>query len=799
MICEAEDFPIIPSFLPSIPEHALVCYVLDHTANDGATVLFKEGKTWTMNGSEKIHITVSAFQDPANNPNIFAADIVTIHPHVLLANQISLEGLTDDNGIPLALERYIVEPPDTMEVSMSEMPAPKIQYTYEDGSAMYVEEDGFNKLADSNIKEILYVKLANGTTVPSSYYTLIPKGGLIVWKNAALIANAPRIQEIKYTYYKPTHLRFKTLNGLYDIVGYSSKTMEKLGSYVIFDKEETKPDVHDPELMIEYAELLPSGKTKKDISRISFICTNSFFRARQEGDNIIVSKVAEDTAPVIHNGYYYINGKEYWFFANQYEQKENKLEGVEIENAETIRNILLLKQSAVNYLQNSRMECNKLGVHCMIDFTYPRNEANQEPLKHIGACDSFAGWQDYGMIRTLVPSQNGYATTFTTRDDNGYAILDITQAIGKHHTISCLFSGSLSFWLGQEIKILGERTRKTIFCKRIQAFTAHDGIAYTSLKDIDLNQGRYYVIVEGNGQLDEILIHDAEQLADIEAWHVKAIDKLGFITQEQEAEGTITDLEYDTEFMTYTNLETGTDGKLRTGTTVDWNISQFNEFNLSKGNMRKFLYRNQSLVAQANGAIYETEPIEIRYAHSIRGLACKINRYIEGKFKGFSVTILASANQYSNYEPIATESNTNLITFPPEVRRKFYKVRITAKEGQVVEQIQILAAYKEVSTESLPVYYHPEGSAVTKIFDTGANGDYKFKEVISDQNSLWKAIYMRGARISMNKEMIWTSWKDIATLPEFPNCQLFQFKILMEGKNSEAKINGFRLEVLSHV
>ena len=51
----------------------------------------------------------------------------------------------------------------------------------------------------------------------------------------------------------------------------------------------------------------------------------------------------------------------------------------------------------------------------------------------------------------------------------------------------------------------------------------------------------------------------------------------------------------------------------------------------------------------------------------------------------------------------------------------------------------------------------------------------------------------------MNKEMIWTSWKDIATLPEFPNCQLFQFKILMEGKNSEAKINGFRLEVLSHV
>ncbi len=789
-VSEYTETSIPEKFLPERPVNKIlyyrICDIVPDNNHVGADMYFMPGKrNWTTDRTEKIQVKVSDFGNITKDA--IYSDKLNINPSFYLSNTISLRGLRDDKNNILDLGLYNVTAPNNIDIEYSD-PIEFCQSTYPDGGSLRIEDDGFNKLKYANIVRIEKIVMADNSILPVGNYRLLSEPGIIIW-NVPDSLRGRAISEIVYTYKQAEALRYKDINSLYDLVGYEIDAMEHVNSRTYEIKEVKDGDT----ISVDYSYF----KTKPDM--IAVTCKDNPYYIAQESNGIItVSKIADDQNPVIHNGYYYIDGREYYYFANYKDEKAKRVDGVDIENGEIINNILLLKQYAVNYLENSRMDRNVMDIHCMVDFQYPKNITNAEPLGHIGACESFAAWHDYAMNRSLTKYKNGYATTFTAKD-NGYALLDITQALKNHTTISCMYFGNLKFSLGREIRILEEQALKSVFCEKIGSFTVFDDIAYLINTEIDTQQYRYYLIIEGSGILDEILIHDAQDQQDIKKWHIKGIDVLGLITEEKENALKEVDLEYSSDFMSYFDLETRPDGYLWPGTTVDWNITRLKDANLEKVLTKGFLFRNEVWIAEANNAFIETKPIEVKYARSIYKMAFKINDLIQDNFEGFNIKVFASSSYDGAYSQITEVKNTNVVSFMISPMQTYLKFRIEANEGKIVRQIDLFAIYKEDSGENLSIFYNMQGSAVTKVLDIGAKATYKFKEVLASEDSEWGAIYIRAAKESTSQELIWTTWQNTEAAPEFNGYQLFQFKIIMNRQQQRAKIHGFRFEVLANV
>lgn len=788
---------IIDNFIPELKKNKSLVYVIeDIVPSHGVTVNFDHStsdnsikRNWSIDFDRDIIIEATDYENI--NSDIVSTETMMISPSFRLSNTISLNGLRSDTGSILDLGLYIIKPPKSMHIVYSS----ELTYNqkeYGDGGTMYVEEDGFNKLKHSNVVAINKITLANNSVLPSSNYTLLKEAGIVVWKlpkNSNIWGLG--IKEIEYTYKQPASLKYNTINDLYDLTGYQIGTMECINKrdYRIKDvKNKDKISVD-----YSYFEEIPTT--------ISVTCdgtSGAYYMAKEEDGQIYVSKIAEDNTPIIHNGYYYIDGREYYYFADYKEMDEKRIDGVNIENAELINGNILTQQEAINFLENSRMECNRLNVHCIVDFNHPRIVPNVEPLGHIGACESFAAWYDYGMNRAITTYKNGYAIMFSSKE-NGYALLDITNGLRLHKTISCLYSGNLKFSLAREIRIMNEQALKSVFCEKIDKFNIYRDIAYCTCEDANTDRYRYYLVVEGSGTLDEVLILDETKRKDIAAWHVKGIDKIGFLIDEKEETEKEIDLEYSSDFISYCGLETDSNGYLRTGTTIDWNITKVADLDLENALTRNLLKRNDVWISKANGATLETKPIEVSYRHSVQKMALKVNDLTEGNFKGFTIKVLASGMKDGTYTQIADSVNSNLAGFSVSDSYRFLKFQITANQNKIIRNVTLFAIYKEDIKEDLIVHYNDQGSAVTKVLDIGAKGNYRFKEVIATEDSSWNSIYVRGARESSNGEIVWTTWQDTQAFPDFKGCQLFQFKIIMSNQKQKAIIQAFRFEVLANV
>lgn len=785
--------PVINAFSPVPKDMAHLVYRIGNTSPNQDTSIYymqnNEKRDWTIFRNDTLHIDLSGLsaETIAQNKQAFESNTTYAGKRIQIGNTISLSDIIDDSSLLNHISEYSIVPPDNMEIVYQTKDY--TQTSYEDGSALYVELDRFNKLKHANIEKIRKIRI-NGITYETdrqieSIAKLIPEAGIICWTESAPYGGL--IEWIQYTYKEPVSLRYKNIEDLYTIARYPVDTNKNVNieEYVI----ENVTDGQEYSVDMSYFSTLPD--------KIVAVCDNPCFYGTVSDNMIRVSRIAEDNSPVIHNGFYYVNGKEYYFFADKCPLKKDRFDGITIDNASIVDHTLYMYQEAVNYIQNSKMECNHLDIHCIVDFKKPRARTNMDPAGHVGACEAYTMWKDYHVSRNLAAYKNGYATKFTMQDD-GYSILDITAFIKGHTTISCLYEGRLKFNLAQEIRILGEQALQSVYCTPAQNFSIIDDIAYCIPNNIDTEQYRYYLVVTGNGTLDEVLFHDFTDTKDIATHHVKAIDKMGFIVEEKNAsKNKNVTIEYDSSFMSYNQLETGRDGIVRVGMTADWNITKLHSYNLLSCQRTQCLYRSGAFIAQKHGATIETKPLEIQYRESILKAAIKINQYVTGNCKGFLIKVYSSPTFGGTYTEIGKVENDNLVTFPIRKDDNFIKCIITADEGKVITDIDLFAVYKESEVEDLGIFNYSEGSAVTRIFSIGAVGNYKFNSVeCEDGYDQYKQIYVRSIKKAPDEEYVWGEWKDIKDNPIFPNCELFQFKIIIKGIDSKLKIRGFTFEVL---
>lgn len=787
---KTENIEIIPSFSPTPKDMAKLSYKISEIIPDnGISVYFsgEERRDWSVDSVPLLTVEVDAFQMGQPNTEIFSTDTISTNQNIQLSNVIEFQDLITDPELLTDLGEYDITPPDTMEIVYRT--ATYSQDAMADGAALYVEEDGFNKLRHANITKIDKIRI-DGITYDTAaaidqILSLMQEEGIICWKDASLVGK--RIEWVNYTYKEPVSLRFKDVSSLYKVSGYKTQTQDCVNQEEYIIKNLADGDTVS----------IDAGYFTQMPETIAVVCSNPCYHATVADGVIRVSKIAEDNSPVIHNGYYYIDGLEYYFFANRYEDDINRLGGLTIENGKIIGNVLYLQKEAVNHLQNSKMECNKLDIHCIVDFTRPRIKTNIDPVGQIGACESYSAWEDCGVSRALVVYKNGYATRFTMQPD-GYILLDITPFLCNHTTVSCLYDGNLSFFLAKEIRILGEQALKTVYCEPVKKFDTYQDIAYTIMQDLDLDHYRYYLVVKGNGVLDEVMIHDLTDEEKIAEHHIKAIDKLGLLTTEQNHNtGTHVQLVYDSSFMKYNHLETDTDTSLRVGTTIDWNITKLHSYDLSECKKTGFLSRNNGLIAQIDKAVLETNPFEIRYQRSIHKMAVKVNDYIDDIQKGFTIIAYGSSAKNGTYTKIGQAYDTNQFEFEVRASDRYLKFQIEAAENKKIASIDLLAIYKETPAESLGIFYYTDGSAVTKVFNIGAVGNYRFSSIqCEDGFDEYYDVYIRGAKQTTDGEYVWTTWQNTEAHPVFNGYELFQFKIRMQGQDNRLRIKAFEFEVL---
>lgn len=773
---------IVNSFLPVIPTNTEVLYYIEDVKSSSGykfRVLFETGKQWAASMTKTIDITAEDIND---NTELIDVEHKTLKKNFSISNNIALNDTYEIGGKNVEIAKFIVCVPEGMKLNTKAVK--HTQYTYDDGTYLFVENDGYNKLAYSNITSIESIKI-NGISISSDDYTLMDEEGIICWNNDKYYGDR---FIVTYTYDKPVSLSYNSADFLYDFVGYQIDALANVNKAEYIVKNLSAGETF--KLDTDYFSTIPD--------KVSLICSNDCYTANYNNGYITINKIADDNSIAVHNGYYYLYGKEYWYFSDKCQHDIERTNGIYLYNVVKSADNLVLHREAVNMLKNSRMIRNTLGVHAIFDFNYYRTIPNVSSLDHIGACNSLAQWKLHKMSADLSDAYDGDSIAFKD-EGKGYAILDITHALHKNKFISCKFIGNLSFALGREVFILGQALSKSLYIEHVNNFSKYSTYAYFDGKDLEIDKYRYYLIVTGSGTLIEAMTTDSIKYAgeyDFLADHEKAISKFGLNISEKQNAGEKIEVEYSPIGNVYYGLESDKDLWLATGASADWGITKIKDFDLAKDiKTIYFRLRKDYLTATADNATVETRPIKLDFKVATEALVLKINDYPVGKLKNFNIKALGSVTENGTYNEIELARQANTIAIPSGKLMNYVKFEIKADEGQEITHIEAFVQYKETQNSTVKIVNNLNGSVITKIFDLGSADNYMLEKIVKkDFAGENISFYIRGLR--SNNDNTYTEWYNVKDNHVFNNYRYFQIKINIDDPASKVKIEKFMFKVV---
>lgn len=769
-----DDIIIEKNFSPVISSFDKFLFMLEKPVSEkyNFAISFVDDTDFSTTSSKKIKITCL---DDLVNTDTFEFELKDLNRPFLLSNNIPLSDIYTINDEETELGRYILTVPENMAVLYD-----KEQITQERdefGDVIYIEEDGFNKLLYSNIVSLDKV-MANGVVLPKEEYSLLSEPGIIKWNN---VGHTGAVLKVVYTYKKPKAIAYKDISYLYKTVGYNIDAFKKIET---LDSEYKITGLLEGDIVkINYDYFAERPE------KIAAVCSNPCYTAQINNDGIIIKKIAEDNSIVVHNGYYYIDGKEYYYFADKQVLDKSKTEGIDMSNIEKLNGLILRKEST-NYLRNSRMLCDTINVHCMTDFKNYKNVPIASYLESTGLCDNFLSWNSYAMDISL--TDNGI--NFSAQNNNAYAILDITKALfNRQAKLYCKHSPDLSLKLGTEQLIDGQQVSKTLYLKDVEPLKSYsDSVSYYDCSELEPEELRYYLIITGSGLLSGISINKNNKDSDC---FKNNIEKLGFNIAEETVANTEVFADFSPTAMKYEGLELSKDFLLRTSSTVDWGVTKIADINLEKAKTSGFLYRYDSLIATKNSAELETIPLEIAANSFVQNVYVKINDIPIADLKDFDIEVYGSDIADGEYTRISRKEKCNFLQFSVLKMPKYIKIKVGAGENKIINHIELFVLYHENANIGPGTIQAITGSCETKVYDLGTESSYVFKNVIQKSNAPEKIdFYVRGLKTS-NKDNTWTQWYNIKDNHVFHEYRYFQLKIYIPSPEIETKIESFVFEV----
>lgn len=692
---------------------------------------------------------------------------------------------------------------------------------------LYVDNTRFSKLKYCNVHEIETIN--NRTDGISAGlrkdvdYKLLSKEGIIIWLNESLIENWATIK-IRYNINKAVSFNVP-LNELYKKIQYPVDSLELINT-VKLEKISNNSEI-DLSIYPSYSSLFNDEGDME--GRIIVHCSNPGFNVEQKDDSLIFSKNLVDNTVAVKTGYYYMDGSEYYLFADENFENIEKIDDVYFSNVTKDNHQFLLKQATTNFVTNSALRANKKGEVFKLECD-KKDIQSVSDLKAISACDSFNYWNTFGSNLKIVSGLNGQGIQVSTINGvTGYAFLNISHFLKseEEYTLSFYLKGSAKAYLGKERKISSANTefnqRSLIdIVREIPQSTIEDNIFETTFNHE--NKEDYFLIIQGNGIVDDIIVTKTANY--VVGTHKKNISHLNLDFEENIY------VQYNTRlFLTekegsvFDGTEINSDNYVINSSHLQWGFTKIKEIS-SYEDFQKCTLNNISFNQYNNKCIVKTDdlsgsilsnPIYVGNTKTIKNLLFKINDIMFDNMKGFKVSILTSNSTTSNFKKVSQHID-NIGAIDGDKLLSYVKIMVEMPSDKVINNIELFIEYlsNEVDTPAeMPTL---SGSYTSKVLDAQYNERYHIKNLnIEGQNyDIKNYIFEIRASKENDEKTVWTDWKTINLKSNyddinnsdiikngniqnrivFEGYRYFQFRLTLKGEDALIKINHIDLEVI---
>lgn len=790
-----KNIPLLNTFSPILSFYDMFVYVLDEIKSSterksSVSFVHQDGKEykWSLGAGNYIKATSDFNFD---NFESYDLTIKNIYNKYIVSNDIPLDNRYIIGGEDYELMEFVVTPPDDIEIAYK-------TNKYREG--VVISNTGFNKLKYSNT--IITSIYLNGTTLltegidyeyPKDEEDNKGSSGIIVWKKEEYFGQSAVVE---YNIKCPVGMYFKDETALYKVVKFDINAYRQLEDENIFLG------------LVENDVVSPSFSCKPD--KIITTVSNPKFETLIDQDLVKIVRLETDDKIAVHNGYIYEDGKEYYFFCDKHIEDIHSINNVELHNVVKFHDRLECNIASVNHIPWSNMETSITKELCRIDFTAKKFE-NISDFNHLTACESFSNWHNFNNTVSIVQGLNGYGTKFarqTTLIPQSYSIVDITPYVKKGKIISLYKDKSVTVSIAEE-SIMNELPFTKSICiseDNVKAFEnmEYKGFSYHIIDYDPIRNARYYLMVEGNGMIDDITITSYTSIDDSYNTHKKNIDNINFLITEKNPSDRRILLPFTSTGLKLENAEySGFNDTLAISTNVFYGLTLLDSIVPQK--MRKYYCKEiqDVAIAENDDAYIETKGTYISMRESVSKLYVKINDINTSNFGPFNIVVYTSQTEDGDLRIIDSRDKTNIVEVEGAKLLNYVFVKIIMPKNVIMQSVEIYAQYSESSITNLPINYGQDGYAYTKIYDLGKNKNFKVSnieyELAGNKENI--SFSFRGFK-NDNANIVSTEWYDYSEDENqkennahiFNEYSLIQFRAFIKNSDTRLRIKEFALE-----
>lgn len=668
-----------------------------------------------------------------------------------------------------------------------------------------------NKLRYCNVEEIeeIYVNNENHKTVLEEdvHYSLFKTEGVINWLDIDTVNPSMKIF-IKYNIKKPKYIRI-SIDELYEKVNYTTRAYELLNKIDLF--EVANGENFNLSMYEEY----------KDSDLISVKCSNIGFEAIVDGTTLMFNKNLKNNTIAVKSGYYYLDGDEYYLFADENRNNIENIDNLFFFNVTKENKKLYLNQTTTNLIANSSLKANANGNIFSLD-CYDKNLQGISKINAITTCENFNYWKAVGMDMAIVKGLNGSGIKFRgVNAIDGYSYLNISKHLvkdGQKYVISFYMNGIGEAFLGEERKIYShssEFNKQSIIEAKVKALKSAIEDNIYELEFTNDNTRNYYLIVKGNVTVDDIIVAE-KKIYNLD-FHTKNISFLNLDIKENIYANYETRLYLDdTEGAIFDGTESK-DGMIINSSYIDWGFTKTKELK-SYDHFKKCLLENIDIVKHNNECFIKTnsgtgklttDAIYIGNVNTIKNLMFKINDVMFDNMKHFRIKLLTSSNSVTGFKEVSVHLD-NIGAIDGEKLESYIKLIVEMPPNKVINNIELFTEYLSDANNNPPEIPVISGTYVSKVLD----GQYNARFIIKDlgfeltETELNNLTFEVRASKENSDDTVWTDWKQLKFMKNedekyvldsrlvFEGYRYFQFRVVLKGVNASVKIKHLDLEVI---
>lgn len=783
-------------------------YFLIESLNDEFDVQFFRNNNLYNYSIDNSNIQIN--KKDKNNMD-FDYEEVTVVFNEVLGNTISIPEQFTINKEKINLIRYVISN-NNLDIQYLDKYNDKFHekdYIYTE--IVNVNDLKCNKLKYCNINEIEEIYIMNDKNtnlIADENYKLFKKEGVINWIHLDLNKDGKAKVFIKYNIRKAKYIKL-SLNQLYEKVQYSVNAYELLGTEKLFginNNDNFNLSVYDKYL-------------NSDL--VSVKCENIGFEASVKNSIISFKKNLKNNTIAVKAGYYYLDGDEYYLYANRNNNNIEHLDNLYFFNVIKENKKLYMNQTTSNQIANSAFKANAIGNIFDLDC----NEKHIDGISKINSittCNSFNYWNAVGMDMSITKGINGNAIKFSNINNiDGYCYLNISKHLkqdNKEYTISFYVNGDGQIYIGEERTIYSqtnEFNKESIIEPKAKALKSEIDDHMYSIKFTNKKDTKYYLIIKGNVIIDDIIVQESEDFSIDN--HVKNITSLNLEIIENIYAEFETRLYLDDEEGAIFDGTEKKDGYISNSSYIDWGFTRKKKLSTYEDfkkcileNVDVLEYNNKGYVITNNEpGLLETNSIYIGNVNTINNVVFKVNDVMFSNMKNFKIKILTSNNSTTGFKEVSMHLD-NIGAISGDKLSSYVKIIVEMPSNKVINNIELFIEYLSDANNNPPEVPVINGTYCSKILDAQYNTRYIVKDMQFELGNvdINNVLFFIRATKENAENTVWTDWKILKFIRNenndlvldsrivFEGYRYFQFKTILKGANASVKIKNLDIEVI---